>query len=76
MGRGWITSPGGPWVRDEVKVRETRRNTQTERGQQKRGPCLVTHRVSRRALDSLLSLRSGRALPKEAMRSWRGQEVK
>ena len=49
-------------------MRETRRNTQAEGGQ--RGPCLVTHRVSWRTLDALLSLRSGRALPKEAMRSW------
>lgn len=55
-------------------MRETRRNTQTEGGQHR--PCLVTHRVSWRTLDALLSLRSGRALPKEAMRSWRGQEVK
>lgn len=38
MGNGWITSPGGPWVkgqmeraRDEVNVRVKRRNTRTAR---------------------------------------------
>lgn len=36
----------------------------------------LTHRVSRRALDALLSLRSGWALPRESMKSWRGQKVK